>query len=327
MSVGASVYTGGVSASAVSCKDITVTAYRTSKNDTVVPSQDMDESKTPTGRAWSGVRASHAAISAARPAASNAVRLESRDRAMHCTPVTPCSRQGRWSEHLRAWGRGGCDCLLEQPVEEHAARTLTPPVEPEGEFLQVLASDSAMVGAQQPALQQGSDAMHPWEVLFGLVRIPSRHGSFVPIAAGVQLGIAGPAVRTYHASGLDPLENERFQAGRRSVGHASPANAPAPWSVFLRRYRNQGFLTEIALLAPRRPRRLRPPRRIRSAGRVLDAPWHVAACAAMSGPSRSGSGRASSAARACSRRSSARSPTTSLGTTLSEACPCSGGRR
>ena len=62
----------------------------------------------------------------------------------------------------------------------------------------------------------------------------------------------------------------------------------------------------------------------RPAGPCLGAPSRAAACAAMSTPSRNGSARGPAAARAHSRRSSARSPTTLLGTTCSEACGCLG---
>jgi hypothetical protein len=64
------------------------------------------------------------------------------------------------------------DGLLEQAVEEHAARAGSPAVEAEGELvqvgLQVPGLDAALVGAQQSALHQGRDAMHAGEQLVGV---------------------------------------------------------------------------------------------------------------------------------------------------------------
>ena len=54
-------------------------------------------------------------------------------------------------DRRRTWGRGRCDCLLEQPVEELALRPRIPAVESEGELVQVvievLVSDRALVRA------------------------------------------------------------------------------------------------------------------------------------------------------------------------------------
>ena len=55
--------------------------------------------------------------------------------------------------------------LLEEPVEQQPALPNVPPVEPEGELvevgLQMPRVDRALVGAQQPALEQAGHPVHP----------------------------------------------------------------------------------------------------------------------------------------------------------------------
>lgn len=74
--------------------------------------------------------------------------------------------------------------------------------------------------------------------LLGLRCITARHGGFVPLAAGAQARVAAPAVRAYCAAGLDGLEDECLQAGRRRIGHTLQADAPDPGSVLLFRDRD-----------------------------------------------------------------------------------------
>jgi len=56
--------------------------------------------------------------------------------------------------------------LLEESVEEEAAVTRAAAVEAEGELVEVvvelLRADGALVGAEQPALEQRGDAVDAW---------------------------------------------------------------------------------------------------------------------------------------------------------------------
>ena len=61
---------------------------------------------------------------------------------------------------------GSDDCLLKESTEDQPARTRSAAVEPEGELfqvgLQVAGIDRALVGAEDPPLEQASDAMNAW---------------------------------------------------------------------------------------------------------------------------------------------------------------------
>ena len=92
--------------------------------------------------------------------------------------------------------------------------------------------------------------MHAWEVRIDPVWVPSHHRSFVEVAEGLQLGIAAPAIRAHDAAGLDCLEDERFQAGGRSVGHALEPDAPDPGSSLLRSHCDQGLLPKLLSRCP-----------------------------------------------------------------------------
>ena len=56
------------------------------------------------------------------------------------------------------------DRLLEKPVEQQSATARAPSVEAEGELVEVgvevLRADPALVGPEQPALEQPRDAVH-----------------------------------------------------------------------------------------------------------------------------------------------------------------------
>ena len=87
------------------------------------------------------------------------------------TPAWPLDAGGSVI-HLRAGvhheaavgRRRRADGSLQEPVEEHAALSGLPTVEAEHELIEVSLGmpwlHGALVGAEQPALQQGSDPMH-----------------------------------------------------------------------------------------------------------------------------------------------------------------------
>jgi hypothetical protein len=61
--------------------------------------------------------------------------------------------------------------ILEQAEEEQPAPSRAPTVESEAELVEVvvevLVTDGALVGAEQPALQQGDHQVHPGQQLVG----------------------------------------------------------------------------------------------------------------------------------------------------------------
>src|SRR5438876_5657335 len=62
--------------------------------------------------------------------------------------------------------------LLSQSIEQFAPRAGLAAVEPEGEFVeivvQVFVTNRALVGPQQPTLEQRDHPMNPWEKVFVL---------------------------------------------------------------------------------------------------------------------------------------------------------------
>lgn len=68
---------------------------------------------------------------------------------------------------MRCWRSYGIDrnCLLNHSVEEFPSVLGAPPVEPEGEFVeiefQMLVADRPLVSAQYPSLQQRRDQVNP----------------------------------------------------------------------------------------------------------------------------------------------------------------------
>ena len=81
---------------------------------------------------------------------------------------SPAGR-GRVDDEAAVGDRVSSDGLLQQPVEEKAATSRAASIESEGEFVEVrvevLAADTPLVGAQQPALQQTRYAVHT--ILYG----------------------------------------------------------------------------------------------------------------------------------------------------------------
>ena len=66
---------------------------------------------------------------------------------------------------LAVGDRRGDSSELHQPKEQHAPRSRATPIEPEAELIEVrldvIGFDCALVGTEQPGLDERGDAMHP----------------------------------------------------------------------------------------------------------------------------------------------------------------------
>src|ERR1700686_128265 len=94
-------------------------------------------------------------------------------------------------------------------------------------------ADSTLVGAQQPALQQGPDPMHPRHGGDrGVGRLSFQSGHSMPVTVGIQASVARPAIGMYRTAGCNHLLNETMQNGFGGVGNASHANPANSASVF-----------------------------------------------------------------------------------------------
>ena len=142
------------------------------------------------------------------------------------------------------------DRELEDSVEQHPAGAGLAPVEPEGEFveilLKVLGAGRSLMSARQPSFDQGSDPVH--------ARQQRRYVSscslrcelvtrFVRVSALRQTLVAAPPVGDEMSASLDGVRNERFERLARGVRdhlHSAPPVAFAG-SAF-NRYGNEGLL-------------------------------------------------------------------------------------
>lgn len=146
---------------------------------------------------------------------------------------------------ILAWPCGGDEVLvahrrvghgeLEDPIEDHAAAGRVAAVEPEGELVEVVGQvrgiGRALVGAQQPPLDQGCDPVHTGQQ-FARVLPERASGSLaagvVDVAELVDAAVAGPTVGDHRGAGLDVVGDERVQRLGRSIHQWDhPASAQA----------------------------------------------------------------------------------------------------
>src|SRR5664280_2853207 len=203
-------------------------------------------------------------------------------------PGTRRSRavQARWVATASRWDRLGplglrvddevavadrlvLDGELEDAVEHHAAAVRSAAVEAEYELVQVALQvglvDRALVGAQQPALGQGGDAVHSGQQLTGVLAAGAGSALATPVTGVAQPldpAVALPAVGDDGGTRLDVRGDEWVQAGRRGIrDDAHPYSAVAAGLVDLDRHCHKGFLA----LGPPAGRQARAPaRRCRS---------------------------------------------------------------
>jgi len=127
-----------------------------------------------------------------------------------------------------------------EPVEQQPALPGVPPVEPGGELvevgLQMPRVDRALVGAQQPALEQAGHPVHPGHGHVGRIRRARQDLAVAGVAGVVEAVLGLPAVGAHRRAGLDRLADEGHEAGRGAVGDvAQPSTAEAARTVHLHR--------------------------------------------------------------------------------------------
>lgn len=107
-------------------------------------------------------------------------------------------------------------------MEEQAPLVGGPAVEPEGVLIEVgvqmVGADGALVGAQQPAFEQGVGAVNAGHGDVGGVAGGREDGDAVGVAVGGQVAVAGPAVGVHHSAGLDVAFDEAGQGGGVHIG-------------------------------------------------------------------------------------------------------------
>src|SRR6266545_2748080 len=132
------------------------------------------------------------------------------------------------AKELRERRRLELDSLLEEPVEEQATVVGAAAVEAEGELVEVvvelLRPHRALMGAEQPALQERGDAV---DTRHRHVRGIAGRVEAVPFVRVAGLGdavVAGVAVAADDAAGLDQIFDRGEEAVGARVGNRSEAH-------------------------------------------------------------------------------------------------------
>ena len=170
--------------------------------------------------------------------------IELKNRAMQFIPLTPiCSGCLKWAatdESLTEYRLQG-HSLLHQPVEQQSARPGGAAVETKGEFVEVIVqmiwAYRALVSAEQPPLEQGSNSIDPRQQILSQLIGGSNHLVFV--AQGLQSAIARPAIGLDAGAWLDGLLDSRLQTPSRRVRDAGQANPPDLATICLGRNQYQ----------------------------------------------------------------------------------------
>src|SRR6266850_3430988 len=134
--------------------------------------------------------------------------------------------------------------LLQKPVEQLSSVLRCSSVEPEGELVEVVAevlvTDCALVGAQDPALQKGSDSMYSRHQLMRFPRLPLQDGDLVLVPPDVlEPVVAFPAIGVDDSSRLDVINRESVEAVHGCVRDVLKPDASDPLAVFLGGHRDE----------------------------------------------------------------------------------------
>jgi hypothetical protein len=131
------------------------------------------------------------------------------------------------------------DGLLEQAVEEQAAMSRAAVVEAERELRQVvvevLGADGALVGAEQPALEQRGDPVDTRHDHVRRVACMRDRGRVVDVASAAEPVVAAVVVGVDDRARLDRLLDRGEQALVADVGDADEPAAPHAGAALLDR--------------------------------------------------------------------------------------------
>ena len=113
----------------------------------------------------------------------------------------------------------------------------------------------ALMGAQQPPLEQGRDEMNARQQLVRRLGVLGQVRNPVPVAVRLHAVVARPAIRVHLTARLDDVVDESLEALRRRVRHAAQPNPAEPLPNILGSDDNQGFFlgsaaTDAILEAP-----------------------------------------------------------------------------
>jgi hypothetical protein len=144
--------------------------------------------------------------------------------------------------------------LLDQAVEELTAGSRGPAVEAEGELVQVLVemagSDSTLMGAEKPPLEQRGDEVDTGHDLMAELSALADVGDLVPETIRGQPTVALPAVGVNNRAGFDALLHEAQEVWARGIVDRGETDSSHAVAIFLGSHGDQGLRTGSASSYP-----------------------------------------------------------------------------
>jgi len=144
--------------------------------------------------------------------------------------------------------------LFHEPVEELPPVPRRSAVEAECELVEVeielLSRYRPLMGAQQPALQQGRHPMHPGQECHRRLPAPADHPGLVRVSLSLESLVSFPSIRDHYGSRLDRALYEAREASGGSVRNPAEADAPDPLSIDLRGDHHQSLISQASAAPP-----------------------------------------------------------------------------
>ena len=133
--------------------------------------------------------------------------------------------------------------LLDEAVEKFATGARGPAVEAECELIQVvvqmIATDSPMMGTERPPLQQRDYQMNSRQEFTRRFFVPAKKGNLMRVALLSQPVIPEPSIGVNNATGFDGVFDEFSQTVSRCIWNPSHANAADTPAFLLSSNHNQ----------------------------------------------------------------------------------------
>src|SRR3990172_1041739 len=144
--------------------------------------------------------------------------------------------------------------LFHEPVEELPPVPRRSAVEAECELVEVeielLSRYRPLMGAKQPALQQGRHPMHPGQECHRRLPAPADPPGLVRVSLSLESLVSFPSIRDHYGSRLDRALYEAREAWGGSVRNGGEADAPDPLSIDLRGDHHQSLISQASAAPP-----------------------------------------------------------------------------
>lgn len=147
--------------------------------------------------------------------------------------LSPCARASRAAAgtlvEFGCWCVGHLGRLFDEAVEQEPPSAGGPAVEPEGELVEVVRQlglrDGALVGTQQPPLDQGGHTVDARQEDMGRIRRGGLVDDDVIVSKGRKPTVSAPAIGEEAGAGLHGLPDEGSEGLSADVGNGLHSNA------------------------------------------------------------------------------------------------------